>query len=132
MVQKKSTKGLTSVRVNKSDVKDFRRMINNLYIETLKDRKITADEKALFNKIEIGYKEFSKTIGDAFDDGVRSSGEEEQIIKLQAKIMQSVIDTAITDNMITSDERIILKKLADHFLHQMSKIDQTSRKDEDP
>ncbi|MHA2297181.1 MAG: hypothetical protein ACXAEU_24390 [Candidatus Hodarchaeales archaeon] len=117
--------------IMRNEVKIFRKMINSLYMDALKHGGISAEEKALLQQIEIGFKEFSNTVGDALKDGVLTLDEADQLKRLQLKIMKSVTNTAVADNMITDEEEVILRKLADYLLYLVLKIDQTSKKDED-
>ncbi|MFW9997734.1 MAG: hypothetical protein ACFFD4_37185 [Candidatus Odinarchaeota archaeon] len=111
------------------EIKHFREVINALYRIASRDGTITADERTLLREIENGFKEFSKTVGSALKDGILSSDEADQLIKIQAKIIKNLKNIAAADNKITDDERAILKELVDYFIHLVSKIDQAVRKE---
>ncbi|MHA2295088.1 MAG: hypothetical protein ACXADA_03680 [Candidatus Hodarchaeales archaeon] len=114
----------------KKEVMVFRDMIGALYMEALKDGVISAEEKAILQQIEIGFKEYAKMVEIALEDGFISPIEADQLRKVQTKIMMSVANTAGADSIITDDEKALIKKLARYLLPQMSEINKSVIKKE--
>ncbi len=73
-----------------------------------RDGIISIDEHAVLDQIQISMTEYTEKMKEALEDGIITLEEVDRLKKIKEKMIKDAFDVANIDNVITSDELLLL------------------------
>lgn len=97
-------------------------VIRDLLVEALKDGKLSEDEKHLINAVTVDLTTYNTALELAYEDRIITKEEEELLDSIREKILKNIHKIALSDTIMTSEERSIILKFASFMIDRRSEL----------
>ncbi len=92
----------------KSKAEKMEMIYQKLLEQALKDGVITEDEDKLLLQARERIRDYQKFVDEALEDGIVTVKEHTKLLRLQDKLIRSLENEALKDNVVTEDEKLLL------------------------
>lgn len=107
--------GIEIKELEKRMKQNLTNLIRDVLIEAERDGTLSEDEKSLINSIKVDLPTYEEALKKAQEDNVITKEEEQELGSIKEKILQNVISLARKDDLVTDDERALIRKLAGYM-----------------
>ncbi|MFV2014247.1 MAG: hypothetical protein ACC656_02375, partial [Candidatus Heimdallarchaeota archaeon] len=97
-------------------------LIRDVLIEAERDGTLSQDEKQLINSIKVDLPTYEDALKKAQEDNVITKEEENELNSIKERILQNVINLARKDDLVTDDERALIRKLAGYMANRREEL----------
>lgn len=97
-------------------------VVRDLMKEALKDGKITNEEEKLINSISVSLSDYYDALSGALDDKIITKDEEKVLDILKEKMIKEVHSISLEDEVLSADERAIIKKFAGFIVERRKEL----------